>query len=189
MRDPQVFEAEWWGSCANTFGEEAKQITYAHRMGLENVPVLGKWPVYDLGGRSVIDLGGGPVSMLLKTINGGHMTVIDPCQYPAWTQDRYEENGIELVRENAETYVSDVRYDEAWCYNVLQHVVDPEMVIATARRHAPLLRIFEWLETAPTEGHPHTLHADELNRWIGATGEIGYVDENGAVGLAYWGAL
>jgi hypothetical protein len=62
-------------------------------------------------------------------------------------------------------------------------------VIATARAHADRLRIFEWLETEACDGHPHTLHADDLNRWIGGTGKVEWVNENGAYGLAFYGSF
>lgn len=189
--EAQEWEADWWGDCTNTFGEEAKQITYAHRMGLVNEPRDGRWPVYDMAGASVLDLGGGPVSMLLKCVNLGKATVVDPCPYPEWVADRYGIARIRVWRMNAEDYrgTGGQAYDEAWIYNVLQHVINPEQVIAAAHANAKLLRIFEWLETEPNVGHPHTLHADELNRWIGGSGDAGMVDENGAVGLAYWGAF
>lgn len=185
----QQWEADWWGDCANTFGEEAKQLSYAHRMGLVNEPFKGKWPVYDLAGRSVLDLGGGPTSMLLKTRNGRDLTVVDPCVYPDWVAARYEQAGIDYAVEPAETYNDGFGYDEVWIYNVLQHVVDPEACIATARAHAPLLRIFEWLDTSVCDGHPHTLTAAELNRWIGGTGTVEQINENGCVGSCYYGAF
>lgn len=187
--DPQEFEANWWGDCIQSFGEEAKQITYAHRMGLVNEPQDGKWPVYDLQGKSVLDLGGGPVSLLLKTVDGGWRTVVDPCPYPEWVEARYEAAGIRYVRTEAETadVPSMAKFDECWIYNVLQHVVDPKAVIETARRYASTLRIFEWVEMEPCEGHPHKLHAYELDAWIVGTGSTEYVNENGAVGLAYYG--
>ena len=158
-------------------------------MGLVNEPREGKWPVYDLKGKSVVDLGGGPVSMLLKTVNGGTLTVVDPCPYPDWVAARYEAAGIRWDQEEAETWDDGNMYDECLLYNVLLHTIDPEQVIATARRCAPVLRIFEWLETEINVGHPHTLTAGDLNDWIGTTGEVGYVNENGAVGLAYWGCF
>lgn len=189
VEDAQDWEAGWWGDCINTFGEEAKQISYAHRMGLLVVPDYGRWPMYDLAEASILDLGGGPVSMLLKTRNKGkHCTVVDPCAYPEWIATRYEVAGIEYVREEAETFQSGIEFSEAWCYNVLQHVVDPESVIATAKTHASRLRIFEWLETEACDGHPHTLRADDLNKWIGkGSGVIEMVNENGAYGLAFYG--
>jgi len=185
----QDWEKSWWGDCTLTFGEEAKQITYAHRMGLVNEPRLGKWPVYDLRGASVVDLGGGPVSMLLKCVNAPNSVVVDPCPYPDWVRQRYTHAGIGYTQMGAEDFRDAAYRDEAWCYNVLQHVVDPERVIDTARAQARTLRIFEWIETETNIGHPHTLHAHELNQWIGGTGQIGMVDENGAVGLAYWGCM
>ena len=186
----QDWERSWWGDCTNTFGEEAKQLTYAHRMGLVNTPQLGKWPVYDLNGYSVLDLGGGPVSMLLKTVGGwGH--VVDPCPYPEWVAARYEAKGIFYSVVEAEEFVNphEGKLSECWIYNVLQHVVDPEKVIATARECAHLLRIFEWVETETNIGHPHSLHADELNRWVGGDGRVEMIDENGAVGLCYYGVF
>lgn len=184
----QEWENAWWGNCVQTFGEEAKQITYAHRMGLVNEPREGKWPVYDLRGSSVIDIGGGPVSMLLKCV-GGAGVVVDPCPYPDWVAERYAAADIDYVVAEGETYRHSYRSSECWQYNVAQHVVDPEALVASARANAYVLRIFEWIETETNVGHPHTLHAEELDRWIGGTGTVGFVEENGAVGLAYWGVF
>lgn len=187
--DAQEWERQWWGDCLHTFGEEAKQLSYAHRMGLEKLTVAGKWPVYDLAGASVMDVGGGPVSMLLKTINGDRMTVVDPCPYPKWVRRRYDAAGIELAQQTAETYESLDGFDEAWLYNCLQHTESPETIIAMIGAHAKRLRIFEWIETETNVGHPHTLHADELNDWIGGTGTVEQIVENGAVGLCYYGSF
>lgn len=188
---PQEWEADWWGDCTATFGEEAKQLSYAHRMGIRNEPHYGKWPVYDITGRSVLDLGGGPVSMLLKTRNGGKLTVVDPCPYPQWVGARYAAAGVAFVRQEAERFLDDFHYDEVWIYNVLQHVVSPESCIATAKAHGTLLRIFEWVGTETNVGHPHSLSKAELDAWIGndADGTVSFINENGAYGLAYYGAF
>lgn len=186
----QEFEAGWWGDCSNTFGEEAKQITYAHRMGLVNNPVNGKWPVYDLAGRSVLDLGGGPASILLKTINGGRRDVVDPCAYPAWVAARYKEAGIVYWPCSAEDYRGDYAYDECWIYNVLQHVKDPEKVVSVALENSRLVRLFEWVWIEPHLGHPHQLRPSELDIWLDGRGSIEEMDENGCVGgTAYYGVF
>lgn len=192
QHDAQEWERQWWGACLNTFGEEAKQISYAHRMGLINTPFEGKWPVYDLAGASVLDIGGGPVSMLLKTMNRGPgCAVVDPCKFPAWVGVRYQAAGIDLHREPAEAFVSQLNWDEAWIYNCLQHTQDPEMIIEMVRECCQKLRIFEWIETETNVGHPHSLHADELNAWIGngAVGTVEMINENGAHGLCYHGVF
>ncbi|MFH1554929.1 MAG: hypothetical protein ABII76_08730, partial [Pseudomonadota bacterium] len=79
MPSAPATEEEWWGDCINTADEEAKQAKFAELMGI--TPVEGEgWfvPPYDLGGKSVLDVGGGPVSLLLKCRNRGRCVVLDP---------------------------------------------------------------------------------------------------------------
>lgn len=165
-------EASWWGDCSNTYAEETKHISYASRMGLETiVTVEGHWPAWNLAGKSVIDFGGGPVSMLLKCVNARVRTVIDPCPYPEWVRARYEAAGIALVRIRGED-VTPKNFDEAWIYNVLQHTDDPEMVVMNARAAAKTLRIFEWVDIGVDDKHPHTLTRKDLENWCGGKGKI-----------------
>lgn len=186
----QVFEADWWGNCVNSFGEEAKQVSYAHRMGLINDPRNGKWPVYDMRGRDVVDLGGGPVSMLLKCINlGPRSMVIDPCNYPGWVADRYSAAGVGYSRIPAEEF-NKTGYDEAWIYNVLQHVIDPEKIVKNALRGARVVRIFDWIDIPPHPGHPHELKAEKLGQWLGGKGTVEELKgENGLIGRAFYGVF
>lgn len=179
----QVHEAEWWGSCANTLEEELKQLFYAERMGL---PVY--WRAINMGGRSVLDVGGGPASLLLKCCNLGYAKVVDPCQWPAWVAARYRDAGIEYQRLPAEE-MSESGWDEVWLYNVLQHVRDPEQVVARARKAGKVLRIYEWLEIPADEMHPHTLHMDKLDAWLGARGTVEIVETDICHGRAYYGAF
>lgn len=188
--DDQEIERLWHGDCANMYSEETKQITYAHRMRLFNDPQDGHWPCYDLGGRSVIDIGGGPASLLLKCVNAGRRLVVDPCDYPCWVQRRYEEVGIHLIRRAAEDLPPLGDYDEAWIYNCLQHTRDPEVIVRKARETARVVRIFEWLDTPPSPGHPQTLRAALLDDWLEGTGTIERLEgENSCVGLAYYGVF
>lgn len=191
MNDHQEYERDWWGDCVNTFSEEARQITYAHRMGLVNTPdpYTGRWPQYDLQGKSVLDIGGGPASMLLKSVNRGRCAIVDPCPYPTWTRRRYALAGITVFEQSAESFLSRQSFDEVWIYNVLQHVEDPYRVIACAKQHGNLLRIFDWVDTPPSLGHPHTLTKSLLDEWLDADGEVGFINENSAVGSAYYGAF
>lgn len=187
--DDQGWESAWWGTCANTYGEETKQLTYAHRMGLVIVPTDGHWPVYDLQGRSVLDVGGGPTSILLKCINVGRGTVVDPCTYPKWVADRYDYVGIEYEVAQGEAYHADQHYDEVWLYNVLQHVEDPIAVLRTVRRSGAVVRIFEWIDMPPTIGHPHQITEAMVVGELGPGGRTEFMDENGCNGRAFYGVF
>lgn len=184
------YELEFWGDCANTWHEEQKQFVYANRMGL-----LSSWncahpPTYNIGGRSVLDIGGGPVSLLLKCINRGYCAVVDPGEFPSWVNYRYAECGIEHWMTSGESLRGDRHdFDEVWIYNVLQHVEDPALVVSNARAAAKKIRIFDWIEVDPYPGHPHRLEQDLLDEWLGSSGYVAQVNEKGACGKAYYGVF
>lgn len=212
-QEAQKWEADWWGNCVNTYGEETKQMTYASRMGLTEFMFHdGKSPYnFDLKGRSVIDIGGGPCSLLLKCVNVEGV-VYDPLEVPVWILHRYMAAHISLIQcpgealtsllsvddlldapESDYPYLEDVidkvgRVDEAWLYNTLQHTQDPERVVQNARRCAKLIRVFEWIGTVENIGHPHILTEELLNEWFAGEGKVETLKgENTCNGTAYYG--
>jgi len=186
-------ERDWWGDCRNTFGEEMKQLTYAKKMGID-LEYHRDSPYYFKANGKILDIGGGPVSMLLKCTKDVQGTVVDPCEYPMWVAIRYQTAGIEYYREKAED-LTFKDFDECWIYNVLQHVVDPEKIIRLAREGSKTIRIFEWIDHPVNEMHPHTLTEENLNKWLKDTATKGFsyevkdVNENGCVGKAYYGVF
>ena len=188
--DAQEFEAGWWGTCQNTYAEESKQLVYARYLDLEARDFGGPGPEIDLEGKVVCDLGGGPVSLLLKSRNAVEPLVVDPCPYPDWVRARYDEAGIGYLKLHAETFLPVApRFDEIWIYNVLQHVLVPETVLRQARERADVLRIFDWLDLPPHPGHPHELKRAELEDWLGARGHTVWLNEAGAIGHAFYGVF
>lgn len=185
-KQAQEWERGWWGDCANTYHEEEKQLVYANRMGL--FPFHdGKGPYnFGLGGASVIDIGGGPASLLLKCVNRGDCKVVDPLPFPPWVTLRYRDCGIQYEQGQAEC-ITDTGYDEAWIYNVLQHVEDPALVIRRASRAAKIIRLFEWLGIADGTGHLHALEEAQLNDWLEGIGKVERLSEHGCCGMAYFG--
>lgn len=173
--DAQKWESSWWGSCNNTVGEELKQRTYSKKMGLNE----------DFSDKTILDVGGGPVSLLLKhKIKKGF--VVDPCEYPNWVRERYRENNIEQKVIKGED-IKDIQVDECWIYNCLQHTENPQKILDNALKCSIIVRIFEWVEEPISDGHIHTLHEHELNKWLGGYGKTERLNENGCIGLSYYG--
>ena len=168
-------EIAWWGNCTNTANEEGKQLEYAEAMGLgvyqdRSRPHLS-YP-FNLEGRSVLDIGGGPVSLLLKCYNRGKSVVIDPGQWPKWVMDRYDAAKILYLPLRAEHLDASETFDEVWLYNTLEHCVDPEAVIKTALEHGRVVRVFEWVGDFQDDKHPNALTKEDLDRWLGQEGRI-----------------
>jgi len=192
-KDDQEFERKWWGTCQNTYGEETKQLVYARLMGLVNSHDGNSPYSFDVGGKSILDIGGGPSSLLLKCRNLGFGAVVDPCAYPPWVHQRYAEARVAFIYMSGESFVAKERlawFDEVWIYNVLQHTEDPEQIIRNAKSTAPALRIFEWIDIPPHEGHPHMLTEAMLNKWIDGIGTTGVLNGEGmCYGRYYSGAF
>lgn len=181
-------EHAWWGDCTNTADEEKKQEIYVEHMGLNeyrqgNLGWLSE-PLW-LEGKSVLDIGGGPVSLLLKCKNLGRAVVLDPGHWPDWVMGRYEAAGIGYVRELAEDADLGVVFDEVWLYNVLQHVRDPAQVIGTALKHGHTVRVWEWLGGEANESHPHILSKVFLDGCLGTSGRKRKMDWERYLPTAY----
>jgi hypothetical protein len=186
----QKFEKNWWGTCTNTLGEELKQLTYAKRMGIKFSKRDGIPFIIDLQGKTVVDIGGGPNSLLLKLENGKGI-VVDPCDYPNWVKERYWIANIEYIKMAAEDVPESilVTANEAWIYNCLQHTKNPEEIIRKAKLTGKV-RIFEWIDAEVNEGHPHQLTEENLNKWLGGKGTVEtLMGENECYGKCYYGTF
>jgi hypothetical protein len=175
-----TFESNYWGDCCNTFDEDQKHYVYARYMGLKRVGYS-----FDAAGARIIDIGGGPTSMLLKTINLGNGLVVDPLEYPMWTYDRYSAKGIDSTICRGED-IYEEGFDEAWIYNCLQHTDDPDLIIKNALRAAKTIRLFEWVDIPPHDGHPQMITKKMLDDAIGSEGRLVDLAEAGCFGKAYY---
>lgn len=176
------FEMQFWGDCTNTFGEDQKHYIYGNLMGL-----TGSYFAYNIEDKRILDIGGGPSSMLLKTFNLKEGKVCDPIDYPQWTKDRYAIKNISVQVIGGED-IKEKGWDEVWIYNVMQHCEDPEKIIKNAKKAGKILRIFEWIDIPAHEGHPHMLTQENLEKWIGQKGNTTELNGvNGCYGKAFYG--
>ena len=86
-----TFEQQYWGNCCNTFDEDQKHYVYGRLMNLSRDGYH-----FNVFGSSILDIGGGPSSMLLKCKNLSEGKVVDPISYPQWTKDRYQSMNISV---------------------------------------------------------------------------------------------
>jgi len=187
--EAQKWERAWHGDCIRTeLGEEIKQIEYAKRMGLEFFNDGKSSYNIQCHGRSIVDIGGGPCSLLLKADNADQKIVIEPMQMPLWVYQRYKAAGISVISIKGE----DLRlkgFDEAWIYNVLAHTENPRLVIERAKIAARTIRIFEWINMGISPGHLQSLTKEDLDLWLGKEGHTERLSdkERNLHGWCYYG--
>ena len=187
-QEAQKFEKDWWSDCSNTLWEDIKQMNLAPYMGLLIVP--NEYTNYriPLSGQTVLDIGGGPSSLLLKCENVVG-TVVDPCEYPEWIATRYLNTGIGYVQIKGEDYPYNVDFDEIWIYNCLQHTENPEKIVKDAIKHCRILRMFEWIDMKVVPGHPHSLSREQLEEWLGGRGQVNNLSSGGLYGTSFSGVF
>ena len=188
------WEREWWGNFVNTYGEETKQFLYAQKMGLITAPTIKTPFRFELNGISVVDIGGGPCSLLLKCEGFKTAEVIDPLPIPVWVKARYLAADIQYTQLKGEdigktaTNLERFKVDEVWIYNVLPHCESPKKIIENARKISKLIRIFEWIDTPVRKGHLSSVSAKELDEWLEGEGKVEQLIGI-AHGKAYYGVF
>lgn len=188
-QDETKWEREWWSTCVNSYMEEEKQLIYAKKMGLLTY-YDGKTPYnFAVSGR-ILDIGGGPISLLLKCPSAKG-TVIDPCEYPPWIAERYKCAGIYYVVSKGEDLPIlsnfNLGFDEVWIYNCLQHVEIPSLICENALNKGKLVRLFEWIDNGVSPGHPQNLTEKDLNQWLGGIGKVEILNTPVCKGKCYYG--
>lgn len=112
----------------------------------------------DLVDKKVLEIGGGAYPSVLH-INGLAKAVcVEPNfdNFPQEIKDRFESANIEGISIPFEEYKGRTKFDEVWFFNVLQHVRDPLLQIENAKKIAKTIRVFEPIDTATNNEHPHT---------------------------------
>lgn len=186
------FERSWWGNCLDTTWCEVLEHTYMRLMGFK-IESTGRNPYrVNLEHRSVIDIGGGPISILLKCRDLGLATIVDPCVFPDWVYSRYDLAGIRYLTAKAENLDLDSELgaaDEVWIYNCLQHVEDPDKVVANALKLGRIVRVCEPVGTKVSIGHPHAFDQEWLDEHFLGEGKVTKVNEPGVSGTFYHGVF
>jgi hypothetical protein len=160
-QEAQRCEAAWWAefSASREPDNLAADIAAGHHFTAGVLDIRNE----TVGGATVLDIAGGPYPLGVDLALARYV-VLDPAEYP-------DTPGVERERIRAEDFVFGAQFDEAWGYNVLQHVIDPAAVMAIARRRAfTRIRWFDVVETPIYPVHPHSIKADWLRAELSRDG-------------------
>lgn len=192
--EAQEEELFFWSTPGAELGEQLKQLTYAKYLKLDFIHDGNSPYVIDKTGLKILDVGGGPVSLLLKTV-AREKVVADPCMFPSYVYERYTSNNIDYWHMPGEDLVGK-HFDEVWMYNVLQHTQDPKLIfknIRKALKNGGVFRFLDWIDTPTNTAHPISLTYDKLSEWLAEYYEQPLlkteINENGAVGKIAYGVF
>jgi len=163
------------------FGAKHGQIvTYAKHMMLfedfsndNQKPIFDySKPIFDLQQKTIVDICGGPCSLLLRCHNFKKAIVVDPGNFPEYITQRYKNHGIEVCKVPAEEFVYPEKVDEVWLYNALAHVYNPYDILLNAKKNSKKMRIIEGVNCGTDIQHPQNLKREELEKVLETRGSI-----------------
>jgi SAM-dependent methyltransferase len=196
--EAQEEELSFWNTPGAEFGEQIKQLTYAKYLKLDFIHDGSSPYVINKTGLKIVDIGGGPVSLLLKT-SAARKVVADPCDFPNWVYKRYEHNNVYPIKiggEELDKYITREDFDEVWLYNVLQHTQDPYKIFKNAYdalKPGGTFRFLDWVDTPTNTAHPISLSHEqlkaELAKYYNQPLLKTNINENGAVGTIAYGVF
>jgi hypothetical protein len=133
----------------------------------------------DFKGKVIVEVGTGYHPALLWAKGLKKAIAVDPLfnTWPDQYKQRCVDYGMEIITDPyEECEVGEV--DETWLFNVLQHVIDPEVQLKRAMETSKVVRIFEpigWGNGMPltiNDAHPHIISKETITNVMGDFGFI-----------------
>lgn len=112
----------------------------------------------DLRGQTVLEVGPAKIAGLCFCENYGQSYIVEPLIFED-TLEYYRSKNIIMIHEPVET--CDLpKVDQAWMFNLLQHVIDPHTVVEKLKGCADTIYFFEPINIETDEKHIHSLDED-----------------------------
>lgn len=119
----------------------------------------------DLKGKTVLEIGPARIAALLYCNNYGPSFIVEPTKYED-SEYLYNEKQISFIREVYEECDSP-KVDEIWLFNVLQHIIDPDLFIEKCKKNTKVIKFFEPINTPIEVHHPHSFTLDDYTNYFG----------------------
>lgn len=173
-----IAESNYWEIFTCELETFKYQEQYIDAMGIRNDYFHAPDNSLNMSGLNVLDIGGGPSSILLRTnhlrgnqhegLNAG--VVIDPLLISEHQRLRYDYYGIKFIQDQAENidqyYSENGYFDECFIYNCLQHVLDPVKILDKATLVSKRIRIAEPLNIPTDHMHLHMFNKQYFDNYF-----------------------
>jgi len=107
----------------------------------------------DLQEKDIMEIGPADFSALDYCHNHGNCYIIEPMP-SSLLRNTCDKAGFTLLTKPAEE-IDFPKVDEVWLMNVLQHVLDPNIIIDKAKKASKIIRFFEPIEAGKDKAHHH----------------------------------
>ena len=119
----------------------------------------------------IIEIGCADIPALIFCTNYSHSIVIEPM--PSSVLDEVTAGKpIDIHKVPVEdldlpgVYESN-QADEVWLFNVMQHIIDPDLFVEKCKKWGKVIRFFEPIDMGTNDCHPHAYTIEDFQKWFG----------------------
>lgn len=120
---------------------------------------------FNLHGLSVTEIGPADYPALRYCENYTHSVIIEPM--PSKELEVFCDGKISLITEPLELINTLPATTEVWLFNVMQHIIDPDIFISKCKEIGKRIRFFEPINYPTSVHHPHQFTVDDFRKWFG----------------------
>ena len=124
----------------------------------------------DLNDKSIMEIGPARFAALIYCNNYDKSYIVEPLKFDG-ISPYYKDKNIKFIHELYEDCDSP-NVDEIWFLNVLQHVRNPDDLIAKAKKHSNVIRFFEPINTKINIEHPFSFSYNDYKYYFGDSVKI-----------------
>ncbi len=157
-------------------GVEAYRDTY--RQYFECLQMTPNLMNHEVESKSIVEIGCADVPALNFCKNYGPSYIIEPLPSPI-LKELTVNFPITIIDKPAED-IDFPQVDEVWLFNVLQHVIDPDVIINKCKEAAKVIRFFEPINDSTDLCHLHTFTLEYFQKHFGGCVKE-YEDHKGRV--------
>lgn len=120
---------------------------------------------YDQSGKTIIEIGCADFPALEHcTFKKGY--VVEPMPSEILEKIAKYKN-LTIINKPVEEIVLP-KSDEVWLFNVMQHIIDPDLFILNCKNSANVIRFFEPINYGTCVYHPHDYTLEDFIGWFGS---------------------
>jgi hypothetical protein len=126
----------------------------------------------DVSGKWVVEIGPADFPALAYCNDFQRGVVVEPMPSLLLQRCAKLSDHIYVLERPAEEFILDLYparspFVEVWLFNVLQHVMDPDLIIRNAQKYADVIRFFEPLNYGTDVCHLHNFTLEDFRNWFG----------------------
>ena len=123
---------------------------------------------FDAANKKIMEIGPGVFAALLSCQNTQNSFIVEPMDLPENVVNVYKEKNITILKGAVED-LNLPQVDEVWIFNVMQHILNPDLFVSKLKKIAKKILFFEPIGT-PVDGlHIYSYTLQDFQKYFGET--------------------